>query len=95
MKHFVKIISPDFFNSKKLSLVYRRSQKNQQFGDKNDLRNKNQLVMIFRTTKNKVVGGFVSQPIPSKTKDPIEDGDSFIFSLTYGKKFRIKPSEKW
>ena len=66
MKHFVKIISPDFFSSKKLTLVYRRSQKNQPYGEKNDLRNKNQLVILIRTGKNKLVGGFVGQPIPTK-----------------------------
>ena len=73
--------------------MYRRSKKEPPVGQKADIREKNELLILILTEKNQNIGGYVSTKIPANCDDYIKDPKAFIFTLTKNHKFSVKKSQ--
>lgn len=89
----VGFICGDDFNRKLLHLIYRRSKSHPPVGQDNDLRNRNNLLILINTVTGQNVGGYISVSLPSNCADYVRDPGAFLFTLTRNQKFEIKNSE--
>jgi hypothetical protein len=84
------IITTEGFQKKKLNLLFRRNNSSgQNFGQPNDIRNRESLLFIVCTKLNFVFGGFISISIPRNVRDYLADENAFLFNLTKSDKEKL------
>ena len=66
-------MTTDGFQKKKLDLIYRRTANNENYGQSDDLRNKNSLLVLICTKLGQVIGGFTSITIYKNSVDYLSD----------------------
>ena len=90
LKNFI-INSSSYFKNKTFhfSLIYKAGDSAQNFH--NNVDGKGPLVIIVKTTENKIIGGYTSKPW-SSSNNIQKDDDAFLFTFESYKMYKIKKS---